>query len=104
MGFLARRDDTSTDLLRLPSRAPLPRSIRRQADQAIGQERARTLVQLTRLQGIGQVGDAAITVTAYISDRAEAAACRNPEERARVDSVADVVALACMNLVQEIGK
>lgn len=104
MGFLVRRDEVTSDPLRLPSRSPIPRALRAKTEMAIGEERARILVQLTRMQGVGQVGDAAIAVTTFITDRAEAAAIRHPDERSRVDAVADIVAAACMNLVQEIGK
>lgn len=111
MGFLVRRTQPSpttsapsSDLLRLPSRAELPRDVRNRVDQAMGEERGRTMVQMTRMQGLGQVGDAAIGITTFITGRAEQAAMRYPDDRGRVDAVADMVATACMRLVEEQGR
>lgn len=62
------------------------------------------LVQLARLEGLGVVGGAAITVTDRVSALAEQAACRHPEDRARTDAIADVLAASCMRLIEETAR
>lgn len=106
MGFLARLTGEPADgenLLGLPSRYHMPADVRRERDREVGKSMARTQVVATDIRGVQYAGTVAIAAMANVSDVAERAAMRTPEERARIDSVADTVAVALNQKITELA-
>jgi hypothetical protein len=104
-GLLARitGGDDDSNLLGLSSRYKMPADVRAKRDHEVGVSIARVQVIETDVRGVEHIGTVAIQAMANISDLAERAAMRAPEERSRVDSVADNVALVLNRKLMELG-
>lgn len=106
MGLLARitgTDDDMSNALGLSSRFSMPSDIRKERDREVGKSIARTQIIETDIRGVEHVGTVAISAMSNITTIAERAAGLVPEERARLDSVADTVALVLNRKVTELG-
>lgn len=101
-GGLMRRGD---DPLRLSSSAErMPADVRRQRDRELAVEAARGQVTTFRIETVHTVSHVAMWAAANISRQAEAAAAIVPEERQRVDAVADVATMTIQQLMMQLGR
>lgn len=96
--------DENRNLLRLQSRLSMPADIRRSVNRELAVEAGRVQVQTTRMRGVEYGGQVAMQCVTSITKAAELAAGECPEERARVDGVADTVAVTIARLVAELGQ
>lgn len=92
-------------ILRLESRRrKMPKEIRRARDYEIARDDARVEVITKRMEGVGWGGIVATHVVDNVSQCVEVAASHIPEERHRVDSIAETVAITMNRLVAELGQ
>lgn len=106
-GVLARLTGAEAgggSLLGLSSRFSMPADIRRERDREVGKSVARTQVVEADIRGLEHAGTVAIHAMSNITNIAEMAAARLPEERARVDSVADNFAVLMNRKLAELGQ
>jgi hypothetical protein len=82
----------------------MPKEIRRARDYEIARDDARVEVITKRMEGVGWGGIVATHVVDNVSQCVEVAASHIPEERHRVDSIAETVAITMNRLVAELGQ
>src|SRR6476469_7202112 len=91
--------------IRLQSRVvPAGASQRKLAQQEayeLAVERVRRNIQMARIMYVGEAGDLGIAVVSAVSNAAEKQAMGFPEERARIDAIADVTGAAILRLIGE---
>lgn len=92
--------------LRLPSLgAPLSPNDKRRANRAEGLalavEDSRRNVQIRRVSNLAEVAQVATWAVSAVSRGVEAEAAKLPEERARLDAIADVMAAKTVRLIAE---
>jgi hypothetical protein len=101
---LARQRQPDFDF-RLPARVTLPvgdqRRVARSTAMALATERARGYVQQERIHTLARVAHTGVTWVSAMSRYAEQEAARLPEERARVDALADMFAAGVLNIIGE---
>lgn len=100
MGLLSRRDD---NILDLSSRVSMPRAVRIERDFELGRSVARTQVIEGDIKGIEHATYVAMHAATNITTVSETLAASIPYERARVDAMADMGALAIQNKLRELG-
>lgn len=105
--FLNRRESGEIDLVRgrqVMARRPIPPAIRNATERGIAIEQGRALVQTARIRGFERVASEGMHAVGSLS-REEAFWSRNvPHAAARLQTLADIAAMAIADIVAEAGR
>ncbi len=92
MGMLSPRQEPENNLLRLSGSLNhrMPRDVRQEMERNLGVDNARKEVVNNRVRNITEAVQIAMLATSHLTSQAEAAARVVPEERDRIDQIADL--------------
>jgi hypothetical protein len=102
--MLSRRSEPPSISSRLSNRNDMPKEVRDELRRELAVDDARRELAINRVQNICTVADVAMLATAFLSRQAEVAALAVPEERGRIDVVADTGASLVQKALMDYGR